>query len=53
LQGYTSKEIGKKLEISNRTVEFYISNLKQKLKFRKISELFSIIHPSSQMSLVE
>lgn len=37
--GKTSKEIGRHLRISYRTVEIYINNLKEKLKIRSRSDL--------------
>lgn len=40
--GYTYKEIGDFLEISERTVEHYLNNIKDKLGLEKRSELFSL-----------
>lgn len=39
VDGYTSKEIGKKLYISPRTVDTHRSNLMQKLELKNIAEL--------------
>ncbi len=39
LMGYSAKEIAKKLDLSYRTIECYLSTLKQKLNCRKTSSL--------------
>lgn len=41
-RGMTSLQIGKKLFISSRTVEFHLANIKDKYHFSKKSELFKL-----------
>jgi DNA-binding CsgD family transcriptional regulator len=41
IRGLSAKEIGRKLDLSNRTVEFYIAAIKDKLNCRKTSALIA------------
>ncbi len=43
VDGLSAKESAKKMNISHRTVEKYIENLKTKLKCRNQKELISIV----------
>ena len=43
LQGKSNKEIAQKLNISPRTVEDYVSNIRFKIKCKNRSELISIL----------
>lgn len=45
LQGFTAKQIGKNLGISNRTVESYIDSLKNKFNVNNKSDLRQLIAP--------
>jgi len=49
LKGKTSKEIGKILGLSNRTVEFYISNIKDKMNVNTKSQLLEKIFEFQKM----
>lgn len=46
MQGYTIVQSGELLSLSPRTVEFYIKNIKIKLKCRKKAELLACIKES-------
>lgn len=43
LKGLPAVQIGKKIHLSNRTVEFYIENVKNKLGCRTKQELFDVL----------
>ena len=43
VQGYTFKETGTALSLSARTIEFYVKNIKKKMKLRKKSELIGAL----------
>jgi LuxR family transcriptional regulator len=43
LKGLSAVQIGKKIHLSNRTVEFYIDNIKNKLGCRTKEELYSCL----------
>lgn len=43
LNGHSAKETAKLLNISNRTVEAYISNVKRKFDFNRVHEIFKIL----------
>tara|TARA_A100001015_G_C15033344_1_gene734544 strand:- start:2500 stop:2907 length:408 start_codon:yes stop_codon:yes gene_type:complete len=43
LQGHTIKQAGKALDLSPRTVEFYLKNIKKKLSLRKKTEVLSLL----------
>jgi len=47
LHGKSAKETGKILGISNRTVEEFITQLKEKFKCQNKSEIFGLLHPAS------
>jgi DNA-binding CsgD family transcriptional regulator len=46
LQGLTMKLIGHTLDLSPRTIEYYLNNVKQKLNCRNKKELIKMIHAS-------
>ena len=41
--GLTMKEVGMQLELSPRTVEFYLQNAKQRFKVKKTKDLVNLI----------
>jgi DNA-binding CsgD family transcriptional regulator len=45
LEGFSAKEIAKKLDISPRTVEFHLNHLKSKFKAKNKTHLSQIIRP--------
>jgi DNA-binding CsgD family transcriptional regulator len=45
--GMSAKDIGKKLGLSNRTIESYLQTLKQKLGCHSKSQLLKLIYQSS------
>lgn len=45
LTGYTSKEVGKKLDLSHRTVESYLDNIKDKLHCNSKAEIRNVLVP--------
>ena len=47
LRNYTIKEVGNILELSPRTVEFYLKNIKRKLSCRKKRDVLDTIRRSS------
>ncbi len=46
LEGKTLKVTGKELQLSTRTVEFYVFNMKKKLSCRKKKELIELVKQS-------
>ncbi len=50
-QGKTAKEIGKLLNLSNRTIEFYIGNIKQKTGYQSKSALGDLFREKIQKML--
>jgi DNA-binding CsgD family transcriptional regulator len=53
LKGHTIKEVGEKLNLSARTIEFYINNIKAKLKCRTRTELLDHIKNSQLMNIID
>lgn len=52
LKGYSAKEIAHKLDLSPKTVEFYLAKIKEKCQCSKRSELFEQAHQKGFSSLV-
>jgi len=53
LKGKSSKNVAKKLKLSPRTVEYYIENMKKKLKCRTKFELVDLVMDSDFLSGVD
>lgn len=51
LSGFTAKEIGEELQISYRTVEFYMGNIRNKLSCHKKSDLFALLYSVRELGL--
>ena len=43
LKGNTLREAGLELELSSRTVEFYLKNIKKKMQVKKKNEVLAVI----------
>ena len=43
IQGSTYKQAGKALDLSARTIEFYLKNIKKKMNLRKKSDVISVL----------
>ena len=43
IQGATYKQAGKALDLSARTIEFYLKNIKKKMNLRKKSDVISVL----------
>jgi DNA-binding CsgD family transcriptional regulator len=52
LEGKTLKVTGKELQLSTRTVEFYVSNIKKKLHCKKKKELIELVKQSEFSQVV-
>ena len=48
----SAKEAGEKLDLSKRTIEFYLENIKNKLNCQKKSELIAMAIQNGYMNLI-